>query len=70
MTDTVALANMVKALQPDRLLLFDEVPTLLQYKRSGGGAAIPDNVLREVPERRVEEVTAEIENLLQLLGYE
>ncbi len=63
MQDTVAIANMVKALQPDRVLLFDETPMLIRNKRLGV------DLRGEVPKASVASTTAQIEEFFQLLGY-
>ena len=69
MQDTIAIVNMVKALQPDRVLLFNEAPTLLRHKRNGADDNSSDAVSQEVPKRAIEPTTGQIEMMFQLLGY-
>jgi hypothetical protein len=65
--DVDAIANVVKAIEPDRLVLFNDVPSLLRHDREGGPPGA--DLLQEVPAPAIAPETARVKELFRLLGY-
>jgi hypothetical protein len=68
MKDLVLVADMVKALSPDRLILFNETAAVLHYQRDHTPGSL-DTLLREIPKGRIESAAGQAAQFLQALGY-
>ena len=64
--DVAAIANLVKAIQPNRLVLFNDVPSLVRHEREGGPPS--KDLLNEVPAPTIAAETARVHELFRLLG--